>query len=81
MLKKTPIGSYIIKTFFTGLIIKAKLTSRHPDNTLAGGSESKRLVDWPRILLAIIVTFGHCNAISKFTSKDCNVSLLSKTRI
>ena len=38
-------------------IIKAELTSRHPDDILACGSESKRPVDWPRILLAIIVTF------------------------
>ena len=38
-------------------IIKAKLTSRYLDNILAGGLESKRSVDWPRILLAIIVTF------------------------
>ena len=37
-------------------------------------------VDWPRILLAIIVTFGHCDAASKPTSKNCNVSLSSKVR-
>ena len=39
-----------------GLIIKAKLTNRHPDDTLAGSLESKKPVDWLRILL-ILVTF------------------------
>ena len=46
-------------------IIRAELTSRHHDYLLAGGSEPKRPFDWPRILLAIIVTFGHCDAASK----------------
>ena len=38
-------------------IVKAELTSKHLNDTLASGLESKKPVDWPKILLAIIMTF------------------------
>ena len=58
-------------------VLKRASRRTYKDN---GGLESKRPVDWPRILLAIIMTFGHCDAASKPTSKDFYVSLLSKAR-
>ena len=38
-------------------IMKAELINRHPDDILASGSDSKKFINWPRILLAIIMTF------------------------
>ena len=38
-------------------IIKAKLINRHSNNILARSLESKKSIDWPKILLAIIVMF------------------------
>ena len=42
---------------YTLEIIKTELINRHPNDILVGGLESKRLVDWPRILLTIILMF------------------------
>ena len=44
------------KNLLTPKIIKAELTSRHLNDTLADGLKSKKIIDWPRILL-IYMTF------------------------
>ena len=38
-------------------IIKAELTSKHPNNILISGSELKKLIDWSKILPSIIMIF------------------------
>ena len=54
---KNPNGVLYYKEFpCVPKIIKAKITSRHPNNTLVGNLKSKKAIDWPIILL-ICVTF------------------------
>ena len=63
---------------YTPEIIKAELSSRHPNDTLAGGSESKRAVDWPGMLL-IRMTFESLRRDIKTYIKELLRLLLVKS--
>lgn len=59
-------------------IIKANLTNRYFNNILAVSLELKKLVDWSKILLAIIVILNYCNKLLELISKDYNICIASK---